>query len=70
MYGGSTSKVKAAHLEHPTRWVPGPACDGVVDDSRPDKHVDDAWEHAPSLGNGTNGESNTACAVSFGMCMA
>lgn len=40
--GGTAGKVKAAHLEGPAVGVPGPVRDGVVHDSGPDEHEDDA----------------------------
>lgn len=39
---GSAGKVQPTHLEDPSGWVPGPARNRVVDNCRPDKHVDDA----------------------------
>lgn len=59
MDGCSTSKVKAPHLEDPTGGVPGPACDGVVDDGGPDEHVDDTWKHSATFGNSSNSQCDT-----------
>lgn len=42
MDGSSAGKVQATHLKDPSGWVPGPARNRVVDNRRPDKHVDDA----------------------------
>lgn len=58
--GGTSSKVNRAHGRGPSRRVPGPAGDGVVDDGRPDEHVDDTRKHASTLRDGTDGKSNTA----------
>ena len=55
----SAGKVEATHLEDPTRGVPGPAGDGIVDKGRPNEHVDDARQHASTLCYCTNGKSNT-----------
>lgn len=41
MHGGSTSKVKATHLEHPAGCVPCPAGNWVVDNGCPDEHEND-----------------------------
>ena len=65
MNGSSAGKVQATHLEDPSGWVPGPARNRVVDNRRPDKHVDDARQHASSLGHGSNGKCNTAYQVSL-----
>jgi hypothetical protein len=58
MHGGTTSKVETAHLIGPAVRVPGPACDGVVDDRSPDEHEDDAGQHATTFGDSTGGERN------------
>ncbi|CRK19747.1 hypothetical protein BN1708_000412 [Verticillium longisporum] len=56
--GGAAGKVEAAHAAGPTRRVPCPAGNGVVDDGRPDEHEDDAGQHAPTLGDGASSESD------------
>ena len=61
MNGSSASKIQPTHLEDPSRWVPGPARNRVVDDGCPDKHVDDARQHTSSLGDSSNGKRNTVC---------
>jgi len=55
----STSKVESAHLGNPARRVPCPACDGVVDHGRPDKHEDDTGQHTAALGDGAHGEGHS-----------
>src|SRR4051812_27071699 len=60
MDGSSAGKVKATHFEHPSRRIPGPACNGVVDDGRPDEHIDDAGEHPASFGDGAYGKRDAA----------
>jgi hypothetical protein len=45
--------------------VPCPACDGVVDNGGPDKHEDDAGEHAATLCDGTNGKCDPVRSVSL-----
>ena len=59
MDGCAASEVKTSHLEDPPGGVPSPAGDGVVDDSRPDEHVDNAGEHAAAFGDGSDGECDT-----------
>jgi hypothetical protein len=56
VHGGSSSKVEAAHLEHPALGVPGPASNRVVDDRRPDEHEDDTGQHAAALSDGADGQ--------------
>jgi hypothetical protein len=51
MHRGSTSKIKSSHLENPSRRIPCPACNWIIDDSRPDKHENHTWKHATTLGN-------------------
>lgn len=58
MHGSSASKVQTAHFIGPSRSVPGPAGDGVVDECGPDEHVDDAWEDPASFSNSSNGKCN------------
>lgn len=59
VHGGTTSEVKTSELEHPSRRVPCPAGDGVVDDSGPDEHEDNAGEHATTLSDCADSKSNT-----------
>lgn len=59
VHGSTTGEVKTSELEYPTRWVPGPAGNRIVDDGGPDKHEDDARKHATTLGNSANSKSNT-----------
>ena len=44
-------------------WIPGPACNGVVNQRRPNHHEDHTREHSTTLGNGANCESNTNVTV-------
>lgn len=53
MHWRATSKIETAHLEGPTRRIPSPACDRVIYDCTPNKHVDDAGEDASTLCYGT-----------------
>ena len=59
VHGRSTGKVETAELEDPPVGVPGPACDHIVHNGRPDEHENDAWEHATAFGDGTDGKGNT-----------
>jgi len=59
MYRCSTGKVEAAHAEHPTRRIPCPAGNGVVNNGCPDEHVDDAGKHPSSFSNGSNGKCDS-----------
>lgn len=60
MYGRSTGEIKATHLGRPSRGIPCPACDGIVDHGRPDKHEDHAGKHATTFGSSADCECNTA----------
>lgn len=62
--GGSSGEVQATELEDPTRGIPGPAGDGVVDDGGPAEHVDDAGQDPASFGNGTYSERDAAHVIS------
>lgn len=52
MHRGTASEVKSTHLVRPSIGVPGPAGDGVIDDSGPHEDEDDAGEHSAALGDG------------------
>lgn len=54
----TTSKIETSHLVGPSRRIPGPAGDWVVNDGGPDKHEYDAGKHATSLGDSTSCESH------------
>ena len=56
--GGASSIVEASEAVGPATGVPSPASDGVVDDSSPDEHEDDAGKHAATLSHGTGGQSD------------
>lgn len=55
---GTTGKIEASHLVGPSRWVPSPTRNRVVDDRGPDEHEHHAGKHATSLGNSTGREGN------------
>jgi hypothetical protein len=57
MHWGSASKVKSSHLEDPSRRIPGPASNRVVDDGCPDEHEDNARKHAATFSNSTDCKS-------------
>ena len=59
MHRGSTSKIKSSHLEHPTRRIPCPACNWVIDYGRPNEHEDHARKHTATLSDSSNGKSNS-----------
>ena len=59
MHGGSTSEIKSSHLEHPTRRVPCPACNWVINDCRPNEHEDHTRKHTATLSNSSNSKSNS-----------
>ena len=61
MDGSSTSEIKTTELIGPTRWVPCPAGNRVVDDGAPDEHKDYTREQACAVDGGTNGESGSDC---------
>ena len=56
--GRAAGEVERAQTREPAVRVPAPARDRVVDDGRPDEHEDDAREHAPAFGDGTDGEGD------------
>jgi hypothetical protein len=55
----TSSEIQAAKNVEPAGRVPGPASDGVVDDSGPDEHEDDTGKEAAALSNSTDCKSNT-----------
>jgi hypothetical protein len=55
---GSTSEVKTSHLENPSRSVPCPACNWIVDDCTPDEHEDDGRKHATALRDSSDSKRN------------
>jgi hypothetical protein len=57
MHWGSASKVKSSHIEDPSRRIPGPASNRVVDDGCPDEHEDNARKHAATFSNSTDCKS-------------
>lgn len=57
--GSSTSEIETAQLEDPSRGIPGPASNWIVDDGRPDEDEDNAGEQAASVSCGADGESGT-----------
>ena len=59
--GGTTGIVKTSEFVYPACRVPCPAGNGVVDDGAPDEHEDNTGEHAATLGDSTDCESNTNC---------
>lgn len=63
MHGGSSSKIEATHLEDPSRGVPRPAGERVVDERRPTEHIDDARQNPSSFSDGANSECNTGGSV-------
>ena len=54
----ASCKVETTHTVGPSVRVPVPACDGVVNNRRPDEHEDHARKHATTLGDCTNGNGN------------
>jgi len=58
----STScEIKTSQDKDPTLGVPGPACDGIVDNRCPDEDEDTAWEHASALCCSANGKCGCNC---------
>jgi hypothetical protein len=55
----TASEIKAAHLRRPAIGIPCPACDGIVDRSRPHEHEHYTRQHASALCNGADCESNS-----------
>ena len=58
MHGGAAGEIEPAHHCHPAGGIPGPAGDGVVDESGPEEHEDDAGKHAAAFGDGADGEGD------------
>ncbi len=54
VYRATTSEVEAWKIEEPTVGVPGPICDGAVDDSSPKKAKDERRHDATTLERSTN----------------
>jgi hypothetical protein len=65
VYRRSTGEIETAHLKYPSRRVPRPACNRVIDDGRPDEHEDYAGKHAASLCCSANSECGTVSTVSW-----
>lgn len=59
MHWCSASKIQATEHERPAVSVPGPAGERVVDDGCPDKDENYGWEHAATVGSGTDGQCCT-----------
>ena len=55
--GGATGEIKAAHDGRPAVGVPGPACDGVVDDGGPYEDEDEEGTESSAFSDGTHGDS-------------
>jgi hypothetical protein len=56
MDGSSSGEIEASHDEAPAGGVPGPACDGVIDEGGPDKDKECNGTHAATLCETTEGE--------------
>mgnify|MGYP007051637637 CR=1 FL=1 len=56
--GGSSSEVETTEDEGPASAVPGPACDGVVDDGGPDEDEDEKRAETTTLRNSTDSEGS------------
>lgn len=65
MDGCSAGEIETAHDEGPAVGVPCPACDGVVDYSRPDENENQTWQHTPTVGSSANGQGRSIRFVSF-----
>lgn len=59
MHRSASGKVKSSEFVHPAVWVPCPASDGIVYESCPDEHEDDARKEATSLTDGTDKECDS-----------
>lgn len=58
----STGEIEAAELVDPSRRVPRPAGNRIIDDGGPDEHEDESWQNATALGSGADREGNcNAC---------
>lgn len=56
--GCSSGEIETTEDERPTVRVPGPACDGAVDDGEPDEEEDHDGANLGSLGKATNREDS------------
>lgn len=54
----ASSEVEVAEDVEPAGRIPGPAGDGVVDDSAPDEHENDTGQETTALSDSADGKSN------------
>ena len=59
MDGCTTGEIEAAHDCGPAVGIPGPACDGVVDDGGPYEDEDKEGAEPSALSDGTHGNGRT-----------
>jgi hypothetical protein len=65
MHRSASGEIKPTHLENPSRRIPRPARNWVVDNCGPDEHEDNAGQHSASLSDGTDCQSNPRNSVEF-----
>lgn len=59
MDGRATREVQSSQVEDPTRSVPGPAGEGIVDDGGPNENKDHAGKHAATFSDSADSEGNS-----------
>ena len=59
MHGCTSGKVETSQLVYPSRAVPGPASDWIVDNGRPNEREDHGRQHTTTFSGSTNGESDS-----------
>ena len=58
MHWSSSRKVQTTHIEHPSRRIPRPAGNRVINDRAPDEHEHHARQHPAPLSHRAHGKSN------------